>query len=347
MINELTKHELGLLIETEYDEIAQQYLRYFNISSLSASYLFNGPPGIGKRYLAKLFAKLLVCESYQANCSCQSCLNINNGTHSDILHFDTDSNCDLNDANHRNHNSDGSRSIKICQIKRINRISMLSPTTAKYKIFIVSNINLMTPEAANALLKTLEDAPQSTIFLLIANDINNVLDTVKSRCHIIEIPPLNFQKIQKILSKKFQIDDHVASDFAILSRARIDSASQLANNQENVDSISKIFSELSQILNAKTIDRINFAENLNSIYRSDPALFHLILNCWEDWFRWHLYAMNNINIAPSFFNKNSSFSFNNIISNLKNIAYAKNQLAFNVNSLVSLQILLLRMQGSD
>ena len=80
MINELTKHELGLLIETEYDEIAQQYLRYFNISSLSASYLFNGPPGIGKRYLAKLFAKLLVCESYQANCSCQSCLNINNGT---------------------------------------------------------------------------------------------------------------------------------------------------------------------------------------------------------------------------------------------------------------------------
>tara|TARA_Y100001970_G_scaffold291202_1_gene427490 strand:+ start:2392 stop:3435 length:1044 start_codon:yes stop_codon:yes gene_type:complete len=345
MINELKNDEFVSLIENEYSNLAQQYLKFFNKSSLSASYLLNGPPGIGKKYLAKLFAKLLLCDSYQINCTCQFCININNETHSDVLHFDTDSNCDLNDANHRNHQSDGSRSIKICQIKRLNRISMLSPTIAKYKIFIINNLNLMTTEAANALLKTLEDAPKSTIFLLVANDINNVLDTVKSRCHIIEISPLNFQKIQTILSKKFEISDNDASDFAIVSRSRIDNANQLIDDQGNTDSINQIFFELEQILRAKTIYRINFAENLNAIYRSDPALFYLTMNYWEDWFRWHLYSINNINVAPSFFNETNSFSFDDIVDNLKNIQKVREQLAFNVNSLVSLQVLLLSLKG--
>jgi len=345
MINELTNHEFGSLIENEYSDLAQQYLKFFNKSSLSASYLLNGPPGIGKKYLAKLFAKLMLCDSYQMNCTCQFCFNINNETHSDVLHFDTDSNCDLNDANHRNHQSDGSRSIKICQIKRLNRISMLSPTIAKYKIFIVNNLNMLTTEAANALLKTLEDAPKSTVFLLVANDINNVLDTVKSRCQIIEISPLNFQKIQNVLSKKFEISDNDASDFAILSRSRINNANELINNKENTDSINKIFFDLEHILRATTIDRINFAENLNGIYRSEPPLFYLTMNCWEDWFRWHLYSINNINIAPSFFNEINSFSFDNIVDNLKNIQNVREQLAHNVNSLVSLQVLLLSLKG--
>ena len=345
MINELTNHEFGSLIEKEYSEFAEQYLKFFNKSSLSASYLLNGAPGIGKKFLAKLFAKLLLCDSYQINCTCKFCSSINNETHSDVLHFDTDSNCDLNDANHRNHQSDGSRSIKICQIKRLNRISMLSPTSGKYKIFIVNNLNLMTTEAANALLKTLEDAPKSTIFLLVANDINNVLDTVKSRCHILEISPLNSQKIQKILSKKFQINDNDATDFVILSRSRINHAYQLINDQENTDSINRIFVELEQILHAKTIDRINFAENLNTIYRSEPTLFYLTMSCWEDWFRWHLYAMNKINIAPSFFNEVNHFSFDDIVDNLKKIQNVRAQLSVNVNSLVSLQVLLLSLKG--
>ncbi len=345
MIDQSTNYDFSSLIENEYDDLSQRYLKYFNKSSLSASYLFNGPPGIGKRYLAKLFAKLLLCDSYKITCDCQVCSSINNETHSDVLHFDTDSNCDLNDANHRNHDSDGSRAIKICQIKRLNRISMLSPTIAKYKIFIVNNLNLMTTEAANALLKTLEDAPKSTIFLLVANDISNVLDTVKSRCHIIEIPPINFQKIQKILSKKFEISDKEASDFTILSRSRINNASQLINNQKNTDAMSQIFFELEKMLSAKTIDRINFAENLNAIYRNEPALFYLTLSCWEDWFRWHLYAIHNIEIAPSFFNDFNHFSFDDILNNLKTIQKFKEQLTSNVNSLVSLQILLMSLKG--
>ena len=301
MINKPLENNLSVLIENEYLTLANQYRKHFDQSVFNANYLLTGPSNIGKKYLAKLFAKLLVCDDYSIQCSCMHCLKINNENHSDVLHIDTNSECDLTDAIHLNHQKDSSRSIKICQIKRLNRISMLSPTYAKFKIFVINNINLMTTEAANAMLKTLEDAPASTFFLLISSDIDGVIDTVKSRCQIIHIMPLDFKRLTGILSKNYGIDTLKANDMAILSRSRINNASMLISHEENYAIFEQSIVDLQKLLQSEAIDRMNFAERLNGTYKKNPDVFYKLIGYWEDWFRWHLYSEIDVNVAPSFF----------------------------------------------
>ncbi|MGB9750303.1 MAG: DNA polymerase III subunit gamma/tau [Caldisericia bacterium] len=134
---------------------------------ISHAYLFSGPKGTGKTTVARIFAKGLNCDegitSKPCN-KCKNCLSINEGTNIDVIEIDGASNRGIDEV----------RSLK-------ERVS-LSPTFGRYRVFIIDESHMLTQEAFNALLKTLEEPPQRTVIILATTDPQKLPLTIISRC---------------------------------------------------------------------------------------------------------------------------------------------------------------------
>jgi DNA polymerase-3 subunit gamma/tau len=132
------------------------------------AYLLTGPKGIGKTTTARLVAKIVNCtnrKTGQEPCrKCESCLAVESGSSLDVVEIDAASN----------------RSID--EIRTLREGIKLAPFSLKYKVYIIDEVHMLTTEAFNALLKTLEEPPSHVIFVLATTDVHKVPETVKSRC---------------------------------------------------------------------------------------------------------------------------------------------------------------------
>lgn len=135
-------------------------------NKIAHAYLFCGPRGTGKTTMAKLFAKALNCEEgigHQCN-NCENCKEIIAGTHPDVIEIDAASN-------------NGVEQVR----DLIDKVNYL-PIKGKYKVYIIDEVHMMTTNAFNALLKTLEEPPAHVIFILATTEPHNILPTIISRC---------------------------------------------------------------------------------------------------------------------------------------------------------------------
>jgi len=148
---------------------------------LAHAYLFCGSRGIGKTTLARLFAKALNCTSIQADgepCNqCPSCLDILSGQSLDVIEIDGASNRGIDD------------------IRQINETVGFAPSHGKYKIYIIDEVHMLTKEAFNALLKTLEEPPESAKFFFATTEPHKVLPTILSRCQRFDLGRLSPEQI--------------------------------------------------------------------------------------------------------------------------------------------------------
>lgn len=183
------------------EHIVQTLTNSILAKNISHAYLFAGPRGSGKTTIARLFAKAINCQNpngFEPCNKCASCLEIVGGKSMDLIEVDAASHTGVDD------------------IRQLIEGVKFAPVKEKYKVFIIDECHQLSKSAANALLKTLEEPPSHTVFLLATTESNKMIPTIISRCQRFDFKRLHVPEIVKkleFISKK----EHIKFDATALS----------------------------------------------------------------------------------------------------------------------------------
>jgi DNA polymerase-3 subunit gamma/tau len=200
------------------EHVVQTLTNSIKGNNISHAYLFSGPRGSGKTTIARLFAKAINCENptngFEPCNKCSSCLEIMQSKSMDLIEIDA--------ASHRG----------IDDVRELREGIKFAPVKSKYKIFIIDECHQLSKDAANALLKTLEEPPAHAIFLLATTEAHKMIPTIVSRCQKFDFKRLQIPEIIKkleFISKKENIkfDDSALSLIALNSRGSFRDAESL------------------------------------------------------------------------------------------------------------------------
>ena len=189
--------------------MAQTITNAIKIGKTPNAYLLTGIRGVGKTTTARLIAKALNClknSDKETNCSsekfCDSCVEIINSNHMDILEMDAASKTGIDD------------------IRELIENAKYSPTSAKFKIFIIDEVHMLSKQAFNGLLKTLEEPPPRLKFILATTEIRKIPVTILSRCQRFDLKRVNLEKLFSHIKAIAKKENGSISDSALQLIAR-------------------------------------------------------------------------------------------------------------------------------
>jgi DNA polymerase-3 subunit delta' len=232
---------------------------------LAHAYLFTGPRGAGKKQIALHLAKALFCKERVADACglCLSCRRIEAGNHPDV-HFIT---------------PEGT-AIKIDQIRALQKEMAMRAVESFHKVYIIEHIDKMTTQAANSLLKFLEETPAGVVALLLTENSHAILPTILSRCQIITFSPLSSEQLAKELQTSgipagmARVASHITTN---LEEARIISQSDWFAQLRNV--VIQLMKECKQ-RNSAALFTIQDLFQKNDRLKEDLPLFLDLLILW-------------------------------------------------------------------
>ena len=176
------------------------------------AYLFVGPPGVGKRTAARSFAAALLCQAGDGGCgTCAECSRALRGVHPDVVEFERS----------------GAR-MSVDDAREIGRLAARSPVEGSRKVIVIPEFHLAAPIAA-ALLKTIEEPPESTVFVALAESVPADFVTIASRCVRVDFRPVPEQVLVEALLAEGVAPD-VAASVAVAAEGRVDRARLLASD---------------------------------------------------------------------------------------------------------------------
>lgn len=217
----------------------------------SHAYLFVGPTGTGKATVAREFARLLLCPEHGAHDeACSSCRRIGTGNHPDLVIVEPE----------------GRTSLGADTARWVVGQAVLTPVESDRRLFLIEEAGLMTDQAANALLKTLEEPSAAVVFLLVAESEEDFPPTVASRCRIIRVGRVPEDDLTAALMHR-GIEEEKARVLALVSGGRPGLALQLAG-QPQIAELRQAWLSVPSRLSARPGDSITMAEEM--LARIDP-----------------------------------------------------------------------------
>jgi len=303
--------------------------------TVSHAYILCGERGSGKKMLADLFAITLQCEKEQPEpCyECQSCKQMTGGNQPDVIRL----------------THEKPASISVDDIRdQINNDVMIKPYSSRYKIYIIPEADLMTPQAQNALLKTIEEPPKYAVFFLLAENTDHLLPTINSRCVMLRLRNIKDTLVKKYLMEQMGIPDYKANICTAFAQGNVGRAIMLATSEH----FNEIKDEAVQLL--KYINDMEISEIAAAIKRA--SRFKLEISDYLDiimiWYRDVLLYKATKDIDGVVFSDELEFikerarqsSYEGIEIILESLEKAKARIRANVNFDLVMELLLLTIK---
>jgi len=182
-------------------------------NKIAHAYLFRGPDGVGKKRAALTYAAYINCKSPLENDACghcAACRKYISGNHPDLVHIAPDG-----------------AAIKIGQVRELKHQLAFPPLEAAVRVGVIEDIHAMRREAANSLLKTLEEPAPDNLLILTADQAGNILPTIISRCQVIPFGPLNHEDIAQVLMQENGLEKAQALTLASVAEGSLGRAKLL------------------------------------------------------------------------------------------------------------------------
>ena len=304
-------------------------------NKVSHAYILNGERGSGKKMLASLFATTLLCEKQGPDpCNeCHSCRQAESGNHPDIIR-----------VTHEKPNT-----ISVEDIRRqVNEDIQIRPYQGPYKIYIIAEADLMTVQAQNALLKTIEEPPAYAVIFLLTENAEALLPTITSRCVMLKLRNIRDTLIRKYLMETMHVPDYKADMCTAFAQGNMGRAIMLASS----DHFNEIREEAVQLL--KYINEMDISEITKAIKKINT--YKLEINDYLDiimiWYRDVLLYKATKDMDKVVFKDQITYiqerakksSYEGIELILESLEKAKTRLKANVNFDLVMELLLLTIK---
>jgi DNA polymerase-3 subunit delta' len=240
------------------------------------AYLFTGPPQVGKGTLARWFAQALLCTSEEAvPCgSCIACKKAAAGTHPDVRFLSLAT----QEAKRRTLGIEAIRELRTSMAER--------PFAGRRKVHLIEDAQSLTVEAANALLKTLEEPPPFVVLLLVSLSDHLLLPTIVSRCQVVPLRALSRQEVRQALVERWSAGEEQADLLAALSLGRLGWAIQALQDDRLLQQRAQDLAALAQLSGASLLDRFAFATTQERRWRrKEHGAVLGLLERWQGWWR--------------------------------------------------------------
>ena len=223
------------------DKIKLDLNKIIQTNNVLHSYMFVGQEGIGKKLFAIEFAKKILCINKEFK-DCSSCIKFDSKNHPDFFII----------------NEEG-ETIKVEQIRNLVDKINEKPIVSERKVYIINDSEKMTVDAANCLLKTLEEPPEYAVLILIVSNVSMLLNTIKSRCIKIKFSQISNEALEEYLKKNYNVDE-VSKNLLTLCDGSIGKALNALEKKEIYKQIDDFVDSL------ETKDFIEILNNSKFIY---------------------------------------------------------------------------------
>jgi len=290
---------------------------------VSHAYIFSGPDGVGKRLAAINFAKALNCQSPVSGSPCDrcsSCKKIDSSKHPDVFTLKP---------------KEEGASIKIEDVRALIKDVYLKPFEADKKVYVIEGAEYMKHEAANALLKTMEEPPADSVIILLTENIKALFHTIVSRCQVVKFFPFKLQEVEEILTREYSLSQDDAHTLSHLSGGRLGKALKIKEED--------IFTKRSLLIN-KIVSGPRADFDFDYIPKEDVRVYlDMILAWYSDILKMKAgardYMLVNVDKIDLISNEAGRLSFDHIEDMINSVISAIMHIDQNANRKLTMSVL--------